>query len=131
MNFGEKVNMLFERSGCKNYKEWGEAIGLPGDWLLDMKKKDTLDIVNIARLQIIADYNQMTLDELLKDDDGNSVLDKKRKLPDNDIYKMLDQLQSELKKDDIKFNGYTMNQDCKDITIDTIDVLKGLIQSNL
>lgn len=131
MNIGQKINMLFERSGYKNYKEWGKAMGLPGDWLLDMNKKETLDIVNIARLQVIADYNQMSVDELLKDNHGNSVLDKKRKLPDNDIVVLLDQLQTELKKDDVKFNGFTMNQDCKNITFDAVQVLKGLIKSNL
>jgi len=131
MNFGEKINMLFEQSGCKNYKEWGEVIGLSGDWLLEIRKRETLGMVNIDRLQIIADYNQISIDELLKDDDGNSVLDKKRKLPDNDIVKMLDQLQTELKKEGIKYNGFTMNQECKDITFDAIDVLKGLIRSNL
>jgi len=133
MNFGEKINILFERSGFRNFKEWGEAMGLPGDWLLDMKKKETLDIVKIDRLQIVADYNQITIDELLKDNDGNSILDKKRKLPDNDINKMLNQIQTELKKEDngAKFNGFAINQECKDITFDAIDVLKGLIKSNL
>jgi hypothetical protein len=132
MNIGKKINQLFEHSGYRNFKGWGEAMGLPGDWLLDMAKKETLDMVNINRLQIIADYNQITIDELLKDNDGNSVLDKKRKLPDNDIKKILDGIQSEFKKDEeIRFNGFIMDQKCKDIAFDAIDVLKGLIKTNL
>lgn len=131
MNIGQKIAKLYERSGYKNYADWGKAMNLPGDWLLDMKKKETIKTVDITRLITIAEYNQITIDELLKDNDGNYVIDMRSELADNDIYIMLNQIQTELQKDDIKFNGYTMNSNCKDITFDTIDVLKGLIKSNL
>jgi len=131
MNIGQKINKLYERSGYKNYADWGKAMGLPGDWLLDIKKKKTLDMVNIKRLIVIAEYNHITLDELLKDNDGNFVIDTKENLEDNDICKMLNQIQTELQKNDIKFNGISMNSGCKEITHDAIEVLKGLIKSNL
>jgi len=132
MNIGQKINKLFERSGYKNYADWGKAMGLPGDWLLDMKKKDTIKTVDITRLIVIAEYNHITIDELLKDNNGNFVIDMKSDLTDNDICKMLDQIQKQLKnEDEIKFNGFTMHKECKDITYDAIDVFKGLIKSNL
>ncbi len=131
MNIGQKINLLFERSGYKNFADWGKAMGIPGDWLLDMKKKETIKTVDITRLIIIAEYNQITIDELLKDNDGYYVIDMQSDLPDNDIYNMLNQIQTELQKDNVKFNGCPMNKDCKDITNDTIDVLRGLIKSNL
>ena len=131
MNIGQKINLLFERSGYKNYADWGKAMGLPGDWLLDMKKKETIKTVDITRLIVIAEYNQITLDELLKDDNGNFVIDNKEDLADNDICRMLDQIQTELQNDDVRFNGLAMSKDCKDIALNTIDVIKGLIRSNL
>jgi len=131
MNIGQKINLLFDRSGYKNYADWGKAMGLPGDWLLDMKKKETIKTVDITRLITIAEYNQITIDELLKDNDGNYIIDMESELSDNDIYRMLNQIQAELQNDDIKFNGFAMNNNCKNMTIDTIDVIKGLIKSNL
>ncbi len=131
MNIGQKINILFERSEYKNYADWGKAMGLPGDWLLDLKKKDTIKTVDITRLMVIADYNQITIDWLLKDNNGNYIIDIRDSLPDNDIYNMLRQIQNQLQNDDVKFNGYMMNQESKDITIDAIDVIKGLIKNNL
>ncbi|MFA7157436.1 MAG: hypothetical protein WC123_07090 [Bacilli bacterium] len=130
MNIGQKINILFERSGYKNYADWGKAMGLPSDWLLDLKKKDTIKTIDITRLIVIADYNQITLDELLKDN-GNYIVDMMTDLPDNDIYKLLNQIQIKLQKTEVKFNGYIMNKNGKDVAYDAIDVLKGLIRSNL
>ncbi len=131
MNIGQKINLLFDRSGYKNYADWGKAMGLPGDWLLDMKKKETIKTVDITRLIVIAEYNHITIDELLKDNNGDYVIDIQSDLQDNDVCKMLNKIQTELQNDGVKFNGFTMNKESKDIAIDVIDVLKGLIKSNL
>lgn len=131
MNIGQKINLLFERSGYKNYADWGKAMGLPGDWLLDMKKKETIKTVDVTRLITIAEFNQITIDELLKDNKGNYVIDINSNLGDNDICRMLNQIQEQLQENEIKFNGFAMNRESKNITFDAIDVLKGLIKSNL
>jgi uncharacterized protein YpuA (DUF1002 family) len=131
MNIGQKINQLFERSGYKNYADWGKAMGLPGDWLLDLKKKDTIKTVDITRLITIAEYNQITLDELLKDNNDNYILDINSGMEDNDIYKLLGQIQTQLEENEVKFNGFIMNKESKEITYDVIDVLKGLIGNNL
>jgi hypothetical protein len=131
MNIGQKINQLFERSGYKNYADWGKAMGLPGDWLLDLKKKDTIKTVDITRLIIIAEYNQITLDELLKDKNGNYVIDMMTDLADNDICKMLNEIQNEIQKTEVKFNGFILNKNGKEVAYDVIDVIKGLIRSNL
>ena len=131
MNIGQKINILFERSGYKNYADWGKAMGLPGDWLLDLKKKDTIKTVDITRLIIIAEYNQITLDELLKDKNGNYVIDMMTDLADNDICKMLNEIQNEIQKTEVKFNGFILNKNGKEVAYDVIDVIKGLIRSNL
>lgn len=131
MNIGQKINQLFKQSGYKNYADWGRAMGLPGDWLLDLKKKETIKTVDVTRLVAIAEFNQITLDELLKDDAGGYIIDAKNNLEGNDILKMLIEVQKQLQKGEVKFNGFKMNEESKDITFDAIDVLKGLIKSNL
>jgi len=128
MNIGQKINLLFEQSGYKTYADWGRAMNLPGDWLLDMKKKDSIEIGNIKRLIIFAEFNHITLEELLK---NNRVVDKNELLPDNDICRMLYQIQLQLQENENNFNGSIMTKDCKEIAFDAIEVLKGLIRSNL
>ncbi len=134
MNIGQKINLLFERSGYKNYADWGKAMGLPGDWLLDMKKKETIKTVDVTRLITIAEFNQITLDELLKDDTGNYIIDTKNDLEDNDILKMLVKIQNQLQENEeneVKFNGFAMSKESIEITYDAVDILKGLIRDNL
>lgn len=134
MNIGQKINLLFERSGYKNYADWGKAMGLPGDWLLDMKKKETIKTVDVTRLITIAEFNQITLDELLKDDTGNYIIDTKNDLEDNDILKMLVKIQNQLQENEeneAKFNGFAMSKESIEITYDAVDILKGLIRDNL
>jgi len=131
MNIGQKINILFERSGYKNYADWGKAMGLPGDWLLEIKKKNNIEMINIKRLIKIAEYNQVTIDWLLDNNDNNYIVDMVNDLADNDICKMFDQIQTELQKDEVKFNGFIMSKDCKNIIFDAVDVLKGLTKSNL
>lgn len=130
MNIGQKINTLYERSGYKNYADWGKAMGIPGDWLNDLKKKTTIKTVDIERLITIAKYNQVTIDWLLADD-NNYGIDINTNLADNDIIKMLSEIQKQLQETEVKFNGFAMRQGCKDITSDAIDVLKQIIQNNL
>lgn len=132
MNIGEKIQLLFERSGYKNYADWGKAMGLPGDWLNELKKKVTIKIIDIERIIKIANYNQVSIDWLLKDhNDDNYIIDNRNDLADNDIINMLNQIQNQLKNEDVKFNGYVMNEESKQLTCDAIDILKGLVRNNL
>jgi len=131
MNIGQKIELLYKHSEYKNYADWGKAMGLPGDWLLDLKKKATIKTVDITRLITIAEYNHITLDELLKDSDDNYIIDTKSDLADNDIINMLNQIQNQIRNDEVKFNGFNMNKECIEISFDAIDVLKGLIKNNL
>ncbi|MCE5220173.1 MAG: hypothetical protein LLF98_02600 [Clostridium sp.] len=127
MNIGQKIEILFQRSDYKNYADWGRAMNLSGDWLNDMKKKDTIKTVDITKLIIFTEFNHITLEELLKNDRS---IDFNDDLPDNDIKQMLNKIQIQL-KDESKFENFIMNEASKEITYDAIDVLKGLIKSNL
>ena len=128
MNIGEKINYLFDQSGYKNYADWGKAMGVPGDWLNDMKKKEVVKVVDITRFITFVEFNHITLEELLKND---RIVDTIDDLPFNDIYAMLNQIQLQLQESESKFNGFTMNKESKEIAFDAIEVLKGLVKSNL
>lgn len=128
MNIGQKIEILFQKSEYKNYADWGRAMNLPGDWLNDMKKKDIVKTVDINKLIIFTEFNHITLEELLKND---RLIDLNDNLPDNDIKQMLNKIQIQLNEDESRFENYIINETCKEITYDAIDVLKGLIKDNL
>jgi hypothetical protein len=128
MNIGQKIETLFQKSEYKNYADWGRAMNLSGDWLLDMKKKDIVKTVDITKLIIFTEFNHITLEELLKND---RLIDLNDNLPDNDIKQMLNKIQTQLNEDDSKFENFIMNETSKQLTYDAIDVLKGLIKDNL
>jgi lysyl-tRNA synthetase class II len=128
MNIGQKIEILFQKSEYKNYADWGRAMNLPGDWLNDMKKKDIVKTVDINKLIIFTEFNHITLEELLKNDRS---IDLNEDLPDNDIKQMLNKIQIQLNEDESRFENYIINETCKEITYDAIDVLKGLIKDNL
>ena len=99
-----------------------------------MKKKETIKTVDVTRLITIAEFNQITLDELLKDDTGNYIIDTKNDLENNDILKMLVKIQNQLQENEeneVKFNGFAMSKESIEITYDAVDILKGLIRDNL
>jgi len=89
MNIGEKIFQLKESMGFKNYAEYGKAIGLPRDWLLELSKKDSIQTIDITRLIKITEYHKITLDDLLKDNEDNLVVDIKSNLPENNIGKLI------------------------------------------
>jgi len=131
MNIGEKVLMLKESLGFKNFAEYGKAVGLPGDWLLQLSKKDNVTTIDITRLIKLANYHNINLDELLKDDVKEYIVDIKKDLPDDDIAKIIENIQIKLDNGEVYFNGLIINSDCKSIINDSLEILKGLIKNNL
>lgn len=131
MNIGQKISLLKDRMGFKNYSEFGKAIGLPGDWLLELSKKDCIQTVDITRLLRIADYFNITLDELLRDSEGNYLVESRQKRSEYDIGDMLDTVQSKLKEEGAEYYGVAMKEEVTGLAIDSIDVVKQLIKQNL
>jgi len=131
MKYGEKIIKLRESLGVKRWTEYGEIVGVPGGWLADQSKKESVQIVDISRLIKIVEYHHISLDYLLKDDIQESAIVKNDNLLENDIIVMIDGIQEQLKEKDVCFNGYTMNKECKNITSDSLEILKEFIKSNL
>jgi len=131
MNYGEKLTKLKDSLGIKHWTKYGEIVGVPGGWLADQSKKEFVQIVDIPRLKKIVEYHYISLDYLLKDDNEESVIVKNDNLLENDIIVMIDNIQKQLNEKDICFNGYTINKECKEITFDSLEILKEFIKSNL
>lgn len=130
MNIGQKIQLLKDSMGFRNYQEFGKAVGLSGDWLVDLSKKEAITMVDITRLIKIADYANITLDNLLKDN-KEWTIDIKEGLPEDDIGIMLDNINNRLNNKNNKFYGYSMNNEAVKLTQDTIDEVKKLIKENL
>lgn len=131
MNIGEKIILLKESMGFKNYKDFGNAVGVNGDWINELSKKETISTVDITRLIKIADYFNITIDSLLKDDKDNWIINVKD-LQEGDIGISIDKVSQQL--DDPKtqyFYGYKINKNNKKLIKDSIDILKGLVKANL
>jgi len=131
MAIGEKIALLKESAGFKNYQEFGKAVGLSGDWLLDLSKKQDVSTIDITRLIKIADYFNVSLDWLLKDNDNNYVIDVKKDLAEDDIGVMIDNIKDKISEGNAKFYGYFMNNEVSKLANDAIDIIKKLIKQNL
>jgi len=131
MTIGEKITLLKESARFKNYQDFGKAVGLSGDWLLDLSKKQEVSTIDITRLIKIADYFNVTLDWLLKDNDNDYIIDVKKDLAEDDIGIMLDNIQNKINEGNAKFYGYSMNNEVSKLANDAIDIVKKLIKQNL
>lgn len=131
MNYGEKLIKLKDSTSIKHWTKYGETIGVPGEWLAEQAKKDSVQTIDISRLVKIVEYHNISLDYLFRNDDRESPVNKNDNLEDDDIFVMIENIQIKLQDKNVKFNGYTMSNDCKDIASDGLEVLKSLIKSNL
>lgn len=96
MNYGEKLTKLKDSTGIKHWTKYGETIGVPGEWLAEQAKKDSVQTIDISRLVKIVEYHQISLDYLLKDDTEESSINKNDNLEDDDILVMIENIQNQL-----------------------------------
>ena len=130
MNIGKKISFIKENMGYKNYQEFGKAVGLPGDWLVDLSKKETVQTVDVTRLIVIVKFFDVTLDWLLEDEKEDTPIAKSN-LPDDDIGIMLDNIKIKIKEGkDNKFYGCSMHK-VSQLAYDSIETIIKLIKSNL
>ena len=122
MNYGEKLTKLKDSLGIKHWTKYGEIIGVPGAWLAEQSKKDSVQIIDMPRLIKIVEYHQISLDYLLRNNEQVSLIKRNDNLLENDIIVMIDNIQEQIKEKDICFNGYTMSKECKSITFDGLEV---------
>src|SRR5690554_3692177 len=106
MNYGEKLTKLKDSTGIKHWTKYGETIGVPGEWLSEQAKKDSVQTIDISRLIKIVEYHNISLDYLLRDDAEESSVNKNDNLEDDDIFAMMDGIQNKLQDKNVKFNGY-------------------------
>ena len=130
MNIGKKISFIKENMGYKNYQEFGKAVGVNGDWLVDLSKKETVQMVDVTRLIVIVEHFGVTLDWLLEDEKEDTPTAKSN-LSEDDIGVMLDNIKTKIKEEkDNKFYGYSMHKISK-LAYDGIDTITKLLKSNL
>ena len=130
MNIGQKIQMLKDSMMYKHFQEFGKAVGLPGDWLLELSKKEEIGMTDVSRLVTIANFFNVSLDWLLNDNIENQV-EIKSGLSDKDICKMLCEVQKQAQDKNIKFNDCEMDTATSKLCIDAIEEVKRIVQENL
>ena len=130
MNIGKKIVALKEGSGFKNYQEFGAAVGINGDWINELSKKDIIQTVDITRLIKICDYFNVTLEWLLSDK-NNCTFSLMEGVAFDDICNMLNQIEVRLKGRNNAFNGCPMNEHSVELAKESVGIIKALIKQNL
>ena len=130
MNIGEKISLLKENMGFKNYQEFGKFVDLSGDWCLELSKKKEITTVDITRLIRISSKFNVSLDWLVLENGDNADLNILQNLSEDDIGLLLTNIQNSINNNSI-FNGTTMNELSVKLAVDSIKVIKKLIQQNL
>ena len=127
MNIGQRIVTLKEGAGFKNYKEFGDFVGLPNDWCLELSKKTEVTNIDITRLQRIAYKFNVTIDWLLSDFEDDTKADQ---FPEDDIATMLNKLKSQI-QEGIQFEGTPITNDTAKMAHDSIDIVRMIIRHNL
>jgi hypothetical protein len=129
LNIGEKISLYKERLRFNNYQEFGKVVGVSGDWLLALSKKDDIKSFDKENTLKLCNYLKITTDQLIKDDEDIENIKKVEKI-DNinkecyDIGIIIDEIKMHLNKDDIKIDGIQLNNKAKQICKDALDVVK-------
>lgn len=129
MTIGEKVTLLKDRLGFKDFQAFGKWTGINGSWLLDQSKKTELITANIDLYKKLAIACNISLDWLLLDDISECVIPVTN-LDSNDLLYKLNELQQGISTE-TTFNGIQLNDKQKELVVDGIDVLKQLINSGI
>lgn len=130
MAIGQKIALLKDSKGFKNYQKFGEAVGVPGDWLNELSKKDEISTVDINRLLKISQYFNLSLDWFFIEDD-KCIIEKPENLTEDDIGVMLNQIQDKVEMGNSKFYGYVVKKDLEDLIIESVNIVKEIIKTNL
>ncbi len=129
MNIGQKITLLKDGAGFKNYKEFGDFVGLSNDWCLELSKKQEITSIDVTRLMLIATKFNVSIDWLLADIDGEDISSNEQ-FPEDDIASMLNKIQSKIANGS-SFEGTPISKDISKLAYDGIDVVKKLIRQNL
>lgn len=129
MTIGEKVTLLKDRLGFKDFQAFGKWTGINGSWLLDQSKKTELITANIDLYKKLAIACNISLDWLLLDDISECVIPVTN-LDSNDLLYKLNEIQQGISTE-TTFNGIQLNDKQKELVVDGVDVLKQLINSGI
>lgn len=131
MDIGQKITLLKESMGFKNYKDFAKFVDLPSDWCLDLSKKQEITNVDISRLVKISNKFNVTIDWLLSDIDVEDEQNIQQSFPDDDVVSLLYNIQEKIINGDSSFEGNVMNKDISKLACDCMDILRKLIRQNV
>lgn len=132
MNIGEKISLYKEKLGFRNYQDWGKAVGINGSWILDLSKKDEVSFIDINNLKKLADYLNVTIDQLLKDDEEPTSYDELKTLDSKDLYVIMKKIIFILdNEEEVRIDGKLLNSQAKSTCKDSLQVVEQLVRQYL
>ena len=139
MGINEFIAIQKDKIGHRNYSDMAKVIGVPADFLLRLSKtesKEEMKQINVENLERVAKYFCITIDELI-----NAKILNTQEINDcnthfindecTDMNILLNELIYKVNNEGIRFNGIEMNKESKQIFIDSLDVVKKLVESKL
>jgi DNA-binding Xre family transcriptional regulator len=129
MNVGEKVSLYKDKLGFKNYQEFGKTVGVSGDWINELSKKDEIKFIDMNNLTKLCSYLNVTIDQLVRNDDVSPMSNKAAALLNinencNDIGAVFNEIVLLLDKEDIRLDGILLNDVAKQACKDALDVVR-------
>lgn len=133
MNVGEKVSLYKEKLGFKNFQEYGKAIGVSGEWLLNLSKTKDAKTIDVNNFLKVSNYFGISINDLLTDDESSdSKIVESVNIDNNDIGVIIGELIAFLdKKESIRIDGILLNDKAKKTCIDSLEVTKMLVKQCL
>lgn len=138
MNIGNFIINTKDKLGYKNFADMARTIGISPDFLLRLSKvesKEELKQVNVESLEKIANYIGVTIDELINPIKSNTtnIIDYNIKYISecNDAEVIINELICKINGNNMKYNGIDMNNESRQILIDSLDVVKQLVRSKI
>jgi transcriptional regulator with XRE-family HTH domain len=137
LTIGEYITNAKNRLEFKSFADMAKVIGVPSSFLLRLSKvqsKEELKQENIENLERLTKYLQITIDELINPVDieyNHNISEIKYLMNCEDIGIIIDEIFQVVDKENIKFNGYEMNSESKQILKDSLDIVKQLVKNKI
>lgn len=136
MNVGEKICLYKEKLNHRHFADFARAANCSVPWLNDISKKDEIKtIADMGNLVNLCKYLGITIDQLLKNDEGNITNIEELDIIDTnnveDVGVSINNVIELLEKDGIKMNNVPMNDKSKEVCKNALNVVKVLVKQHL
>jgi transcriptional regulator with XRE-family HTH domain len=137
MTIGEYITNAKNKLGYKSFADMARILDVPSAFLLRLSKvqnKDELKQENVENLERLANFLMISINDLINPKtidkiDENYELNYLKDC--DDVLIAIKELSQLTLKSDLKYDGYEMTNESKQILKDSLEVIKKLVKSKL